>query len=104
PGIRAITCESLELTGLMKPFDLEVFFGERLGVLGANGAGKSHFLRLMAGDPVAHTGVLKLGARVEPGLFAQTHSHPEWHDRTLVELLWDGGEDRPGVDRGRAMS
>jgi ATPase subunit of ABC transporter with duplicated ATPase domains len=103
-GVRAITCEALELSGLMQPFDLEIFFGERVGVLGANGAGKSHFLRLMADDPVAHTGLLKLGARVVPGLFAQTHSHPEWYDRTLVELLWSGGEDRPSIARGPAMS
>src|SRR5689334_19923546 len=25
-GVRAVTCEKLELTGLMKPFDLEVFY------------------------------------------------------------------------------
>jgi len=103
-GVRAITCEALELTGLMQPFDIEIFFGERIGVLGANGAGKSHFLRLMADDPVAHTGKLKLGARVVPGIFAQTHTHPEWHDRTLVDLLWEGGADHPSLDRGRAMS
>ena len=103
-GVRAITCEALELTGLMQPFDTEIFFGERVGVLGANGAGKSHFLRLMDGDEVAHTGRLKLGARVVPGLFAQTHTHPEWHDRTLVDLLWAGDDDRPSIDRGRAMS
>ena len=53
-GVRALTCQGLELTGLMKPFDLEVFYGERLAVLGSNGSGKSHFLRLLAGQPVAH--------------------------------------------------
>jgi ATPase subunit of ABC transporter with duplicated ATPase domains len=99
-----VTCESLELTGLMSPFDVEIFFGERVGVLGSNGAGKSHFLRLLDGAPIAHTGLWKLGARVVPGLFAQTHTHPEWIDRTLVDLLWAGGDDRAGVDRGRAMS
>jgi ATPase subunit of ABC transporter with duplicated ATPase domains len=102
-GVRAVTCAGLELTGLMKPFDTEIFFGERVGVLGSNGAGKSHFLRLLDGADVAHTGSWKLGARVVPGLFAQTHTHPSWHDRTLVDLLWSGDEDRPGVDRGRAM-
>ncbi|MCQ4081395.1 ATP-binding cassette domain-containing protein [Streptomyces sp. RB6PN25] len=71
-GVRALTCEGLELTGLMKPFDLEVFFGERVAVLGSNGSGKSHFLRLLAGGDVAHTGMWKLGARVVPGYFAQT--------------------------------
>ncbi|NED88045.1 ABC-F family ATP-binding cassette domain-containing protein, partial [Streptomyces sp. SID11233] len=49
-GVRSVTCEKLELTGLMKPFDLEVFFGERVAVLGSNGSGKSHFLRLLAGE------------------------------------------------------
>ena len=75
----------------MKPFDLEVFYGERVAVLGSNGSGKSHFLRLLAGDSsVAHTGTCKLGARVVPGHFAQTHAHPELVGRTLVDILWDG--------------
>jgi ATPase subunit of ABC transporter with duplicated ATPase domains len=103
-GVRAVTCTGLELTGLMQPFDTEIFFGERVGVLGANGAGKSHFLRLLGGEAVPHTGSWKLGARVVPGLFAQTHVHPEWNERTLVELLWDGDVDRPGIERGRAIS
>ena len=47
-GRRALVCTDLELTGLMQPFDLEVWFGERVGVLGSNGSGKSHFLRLLA--------------------------------------------------------
>src|SRR5690606_5145711 len=42
---RAVICEGLELTGLMKPFDLEGWFGDRIAVLGSNGSGKSHFLR-----------------------------------------------------------
>jgi ATPase subunit of ABC transporter with duplicated ATPase domains len=103
-GVRAVICEQLELTGLMKPYDCEIFYGERVGVLGANGAGKSHFLRLLAGDQVAHTGTWRLGARVVAGLFAQTHTHPEWMGRTLVDLLWHGEPGRPGVDRGRAMA
>jgi ATPase subunit of ABC transporter with duplicated ATPase domains len=41
---------------------------------------------------------------VVPGLFVQTHTHPEWFDRTLVDLLWHGDDGRPSVDRGRAMS
>ncbi|QDQ14575.1 ABC-F family ATP-binding cassette domain-containing protein [Streptomyces spectabilis] len=102
-GMRAVTCEDLELTGLMRPFDLEVFYGERVAVLGSNGSGKSHFLRLLAGDPespVAHTGRWKLGARVVPGHFAQTHAHPELEGRTLLDILWR----EHAKDRGAAMS
>jgi ATPase subunit of ABC transporter with duplicated ATPase domains len=102
-GVRALTCVGLELSGLMKPFDLEVFFGERVAVLGSNGSGKSHFLRLLAGEPVAHTGAWKLGARVLPGLFAQTHERPDLAGRTLVDILWRGDGRRSGLDRGRAI-
>ncbi|MFF6773908.1 ABC-F family ATP-binding cassette domain-containing protein [Streptomyces sp. NPDC012637] len=100
-GVRAVTAENLELTGLMKPFSLEVFYGERVAVLGSNGSGKSHFLRLLAGDgSVAHTGTWKLGARVVPGHFAQTHAHPELFGRSLVDILWT----EHAKDRGAAMS
>ncbi|MFF9017655.1 ABC-F family ATP-binding cassette domain-containing protein [Streptomyces sp. NPDC014870] len=100
-GVRAVTAENLELTGLMKPFSLEIFYGERVAVLGSNGSGKSHFLRLLAGDPsVAHTGEWKLGARVVAGHFAQTHAHPELQGRSLVDILWS----EHAKDRGGAMS
>ena len=103
-GVRVLVAEDLELTGLMKPFDVELDYGDRVAVLGSNGAGKSHFLRLMAGQEVTHTGSWKLGARVVPGFFAQTHAHPEWMERTLTDLLWHGEPGRPGIDRGRAMA
>ncbi|MCX5048878.1 MULTISPECIES: ABC-F family ATP-binding cassette domain-containing protein [unclassified Streptomyces] len=99
-GVRAVTCAQLELTGLMKPFSLEIFYGERVAVLGSNGSGKSHFLRLLAGEGVAHTGTATLGARVVPGHFAQTHAHPELMGRTLVDILWT----EHALDRGAAMS
>ncbi|MCK1795469.1 ATP-binding cassette domain-containing protein [Streptomyces sp. XM4193] len=98
-GVRAITCKGLELTGLMRPFDLEVFYGERVAVLGSNGSGKSHFLRLLAGEEVAHTGAWRLGARVVPGHFAQTHAHPELAGRSLLDILWK----EHARDRGGAM-
>jgi ATPase subunit of ABC transporter with duplicated ATPase domains len=116
---RAVVCSQLELVGLMRPFDLEVWYGERVAVLGSNGSGKSHFLRLLAaggsdpdkehqpvGDvvaaPVAHTGVARLGSRVRPGWFAQTHEHPALLGRTLLEVLHRGDEHRPGKPREEA--
>ena len=116
---RAVVAERLELTGLMRPFDAELWFGERVAVLGSNGSGKSHFLRLLAAggttperehepvgdmrpEPVAHTGVVRLGSRVRPGWFAQTHEHPALHGRTLLEILHRGDEHRPGKGREEA--
>ena len=116
---RAIVCEQLELTGLTQPFDLEVWFGERVGVLGRNGAGKSHLLRLLAAGgsdpdvehrpvsdvplpPVRHAGVARLGSRVRPGWFAQTHVRPDLEERTLLEILHRGDGHRDGMGREQA--
>src|SRR6266508_2296231 len=35
-GKRAVVCERLELIGLVKPFDVEVWYGERVAVLGSS--------------------------------------------------------------------
>jgi ATPase subunit of ABC transporter with duplicated ATPase domains len=118
-GKRAIVIENLELSGLLKPFDGEIWFGDRVAVLGSNGSGKSHFLRLLARGgsdpdvehrpvedlkiaPVPHTGKAKLGARVRPGWFAQTHQHPELVGRTLLEILHRGDHFRAGMGREEA--
>jgi ATPase subunit of ABC transporter with duplicated ATPase domains len=86
-GKRAVICENLGLTGLAQPFSSEVWYGERVGVLGANGSGKSSFLRLLAGQDQAHTGLARLGARVVPGLFVQTHTRPDLAQRWPEEIL-----------------
>ena len=86
-GKRAVICEDLELTGLMNPFSLEVWFGERIAVLGSNGSGKSALLRLLAGEQVAHSGRWRLGARISTGLFAQTHDRPDLAERAPAEVL-----------------
>lgn len=89
-GMRALTMENLSLTGLTEPFNFEIFFGDRVAVLGKNGTGKSHFLRMISGDKtVKYSGEFKLGARVKAGYFAQTHTHPEFTNKTLLELLWE---------------
>jgi len=115
-GKRAVICEGLELTGLMDSFDLEVWFGERVAVLGSNGSGKSHFLRLLAAGgsdpdiehrpvddvvvaPVRHRGRARLGARVRPGWFVQTHTHPELVGRNLLEILHRGDSAPNGMGR-----
>ena len=98
-GTRVVVCEQLELHGLTDPFDLEVTFGERLAVLGPNGTGKSHFLRLLAGEPIDHGGKWRLGARVVPGYFSQTHDQPELRGVAVLDTVM-----RAGHDRGKAMA
>jgi ATPase subunit of ABC transporter with duplicated ATPase domains len=52
---------------------------------------------------VAHDGVARLGARVRPGHFSQTHDRPELTGRTPLDILVGGDADRPGRTRGDAM-
>ena len=72
---------ALSFPGIVEPFSTEVLFGERVGVLGRNGTGKSHFLAHLAGQSVAHDGDGVLGARVVPGHFCQTHDRPDLDGR-----------------------
>jgi ATPase subunit of ABC transporter with duplicated ATPase domains len=94
-GLRALTFEQVAIKNgsgefLTQPFDFEVFFGDRIAILGKNGTGKSHFFRMISGDAsLEYTGNFKIGARVEIGYFAQTHSHPEFEGKSLLEILWE---------------
>ncbi|MDN3483532.1 ATP-binding cassette domain-containing protein [Arthrobacter sp. APC 3897] len=116
---RAVVAQKLELSGLMKPFSTEIWFGDRVGVLGSNGSGKSHFLRLLALggtdpdkehepvseveiSPVPHEGSVKLGARIRPGFFAQTMMRPDLLGKTLLDILHRGDEHRSGLGREAA--
>jgi ATPase subunit of ABC transporter with duplicated ATPase domains len=75
--------------------------GDRVLVVGRNGAGKSSLLRCVAGvqDPTA--GTLRYGANVELGYFAQEHEQLDPHRSALEHL-----EDSPlvtEVDRRKLL-
>jgi ATPase subunit of ABC transporter with duplicated ATPase domains len=74
---------SLDVAGLRKSYgdgpavfdDLEfsVGRGERLLVLGLNGAGKTSLLRILAGTSTADSGTVTFGHQVSVGYYAQEH-------------------------------
>ena len=49
--------------------------GERLLVLGLNGAGKTSLLRILAGESVADLGQFRYGHQVVAGYYAQEHDN-----------------------------
>jgi ATPase subunit of ABC transporter with duplicated ATPase domains len=82
-------------SSLVNPFDLLVRFGERVAIVGPTGTGKSHFVRLLAGEPVEHQGTFTLGARIKVGAFNQLHEHPEWTGKTVIQILADADLSYP---------
>ena len=60
------------------PFADEVHHGERLALIGPNGTGKTHLLRVLAGLLEPSEGRVVIGNRVEPGLFTQVNDRPDF--------------------------
>jgi ATP-binding cassette, subfamily F, member 3 len=62
---------------ILRDLDLTVLRGERVGVVGENGAGKSVLLRLLAGDLEPSTGERKAGPSIHFGRLAQDRRPPD---------------------------
>jgi ATPase subunit of ABC transporter with duplicated ATPase domains len=58
---------------VFRDVDLAVERGERLLIMGLNGAGKTSLLRVLAGDRAADEGTVTLGHNVVAGYYAQEH-------------------------------
>jgi ATPase subunit of ABC transporter with duplicated ATPase domains len=98
-GKIAFRAKGLSIRDIVKPFGTEIWYGERIGVLGPNGTGKSHFVRLLAGEAIEHAGDWKLGARVRTDLFSQLHDRPDLGPLPIVDIL-----RKRGVEMGKAMA
>ncbi len=89
---RAVTVKDAAYDGLFLPFADEVHHGERLALIGPNGTGKTHLLRVLAGMLAPSDGEVVLGSRVVPGLFTQVNDRPDFLGRTAGEIV----EERAG--------
>jgi ATPase subunit of ABC transporter with duplicated ATPase domains len=89
---RVLDLQGVGLDGLLRPFTDEVHFGERVGVIGPNGGGKTHLMRLLAGEREPDAGRIGLGPRVSPGFFTQLNVRGEFAGRGVLEIV----EERVG--------
>jgi ATPase subunit of ABC transporter with duplicated ATPase domains len=70
--------------------------GERLLVLGLNGAGKTSLLRILAGESKADDGDFSFGYQVQPGYYAQEHDNLV-AERSLIDHMRDMAPARLGL-------
>ncbi len=95
---RVLDLRELAIDGLTYPFSDEVHFGERLGLIGPNGGGKTHLMRLLAGEPVDHEGEVRVGPRVSTGFFTQLNARADFTGQVVLDVVLERQSDT-----GRAM-
>lgn len=74
---------------LVKQFSLNITRGDRIGLVGNNGVGKSTLLSLLMGDLLPDSGTIKRGVNVEVGYFGQYRRELDL-DKTVAEAVGDG--------------
>ena len=87
---------------LYKDFDLMVDVGERIAIIGANGVGKTTFLRNIHGDLPHDSGMVKWSENANIGYFAQDHADDFASGESLFDWMdqWRGSEDDEQEVRG----
>jgi ATP-binding cassette subfamily F protein uup len=65
--------------------------GDRVGIIGPNGSGKTTLLRLLLGDLLPQTGVVKLGSRREVLYFDQLREQLDL-DKSVLENVGEGND------------
>lgn len=85
---------------LLKGFDLEVVRGDRIGIVGNNGVGKTTLLRILLGDLSPDGGTVRRGTQLSVGYFDQTREGLRW-DQSIAFNVAEGRDTVTvgGVDR-----
>jgi len=86
---RVVKFEAVAIGELFMPFSDEVHFGERLGLIGPNGTGKTHLLNALNGKSEGLIGDITFGPRTSVGMFNQVNDRPEFHGRECIEIVRD---------------
>lgn len=76
---------------IVSDFSTDVMRGDRIGIIGENGCGKTTLLRLILGELAPDAGSVKLGTNLQVAYFDQMRRLLR-EDKTLIENLGDGQE------------
>jgi len=76
---------------LIRDFSTRIMRGDRIGIIGPNGCGKSTLIRLLLGDLAPVSGTVRRGSRIETAYFDQLRDTID-PDRTVRQNVAEGGE------------
>ncbi|WP_299621299.1 ATP-binding cassette domain-containing protein [Pelagibius sp.] len=77
---------------ILKDFSTRIRRGDRLGIIGPNGIGKSTLVKILMGELAPDSGRLRLGANVEPLYFDQRRESLDPETTLWRSLVPDGGD------------
>ncbi|NRB45714.1 MAG: ABC-F family ATP-binding cassette domain-containing protein [Verrucomicrobiales bacterium] len=82
---------------VFKDLDFRIDRGEKIAIIGANGAGKSTFSRILSGADEVNSGERKTGHKVSVSHFAQDHAEKLNPSMTVLETIEEvTGRDSAG--------
>jgi len=96
------TCKHYGDNKVIDQFDFEIERGDKIAIVGVNGAGKSTFSRLVAGDEEPTFGERIVGHKVGIAYFSQTHADELDPTRTVLETM-EGSVTREAATNLRTL-
>ncbi len=76
---------------LIKDLSFNIIRGDKIGLLGPNGVGKTTLLKIILGEIVPTTGTVKLGSKLDVAYFDQMRDQLD-DEKTIVDIVGQGRE------------
>jgi ATPase subunit of ABC transporter with duplicated ATPase domains len=86
---RVVQLHEVSIGDLFLPFSHEIYHGERVGLIGPNGTGKTHLLNALNGTQRPDHGTIQFGPRTSVGMFTQVNDRPEFRGRVCLDIVRD---------------
>lgn len=80
-------CKSYGQVHLLRDFDFRMEKGDRIAIVGVNGAGKSTFTRLISMTEEVDSGEVRFGHHTQAAFFSQTHADVLDPKQTVLECV-----------------